>query len=133
MRVQINSRPVVLALVMLPALAGAHPLGNFTVNRYAALHVGARTATVRYVVDMAEIPAFQEIRRIDTDGDGTLAPGERDAYLAEVADELAANLVLTADGARLALTPLARALEEPPGAGGLPTLRIDVTYDIPRP
>src|SRR5262245_49453094 len=54
-----NSRPIALALVVLPALAAAHPLGNFTVNRYAALHVGARSATVRYVVDMAEIPAFQ--------------------------------------------------------------------------
>jgi nickel/cobalt transporter (NicO) family protein len=127
-----NSRQVALALVALPALSAAHPLGNFTVNRYAALHVGARTATVRYVVDMAEIPAFQEIRRIDTDGDGTLAPAERDAYLAQVTAELAANLALTADGTRLALTPLAQTLEEPPGAGGLPTLRIDVTYDVPR-
>src|SRR5262245_14081669 len=123
-----KTRLLVLGLLAIPALARAHPLGNFTINRYAAAHVAAQVVTVRYVVDMAEIPTFQEIRRIDSDGDGVLEAGERDAYLARVPDELAANLELTVDGTRLALSPGARSLEEPPGAGGLPTLRLDITY-----
>jgi len=69
---------VALALV-LPAVAGAHPLGNFTVNRYAALRVEARVLSVRYVVDMAEIPAYQEIAAIDGNRNGVLDPEERDA------------------------------------------------------
>jgi len=126
-----KTRLTALVLLAVPPLASAHPLGNFTVNRYAAVHVGAQAVTVRYVVDMAEIPAFQEIRRIDADGDGAIAPGERDAYLARVPDELGASLALTVDGAGVALTPGERSLEEPPGAGGLPTLRLDITYGAP--
>ena len=39
------------------------------------------------------------------------------------------------DGEQLALTPVATALETAPGAGGLRTLRLDVTYraELPRP
>ena len=54
---------VVAAVVGLTlALAGtaaAHPLGNFTVNRYAGIDVAGDTIFVRYALDLAEIPAFQ--------------------------------------------------------------------------
>ncbi|MEA3214186.1 MAG: hypothetical protein QOJ19_342 [Acidimicrobiia bacterium] len=36
----------------LAASAGAHPLGNFTVNHYAGLHVSARPVRVDYVLDL---------------------------------------------------------------------------------
>src|SRR5262249_56985502 len=51
------------------------------------------------------------------------------------AAELARGLELTRDGVALALTPLASTLELAPGAGGLRTLRLDVTYraELPRP
>jgi len=117
-----------LPLLLVPALAVAHPLGNFTVNRYAAVHVAAGTITVRYVVDMAEIPTFQEMRLMDADGDGTLAPAERDGYLGRMARTLGERLVLTQDGAPRPLAAGERTLETPPGAGGLPTLRLDITY-----
>ena len=56
---------IALALVVLraPAPAAAHPLGNFTVNQYTRLDVGRESIRVRYIVDMAEIPAFQERQR----------------------------------------------------------------------
>src|SRR5437870_3289737 len=64
----------VLALVALalarPPHADAHPLGNFTVNRYSRLELYSDAIRVRYVLDMAEIPTFQEIDSIDLDGDG---------------------------------------------------------------
>ena len=50
--------------------AMAHPLGNFTVSRYSGIHVSPQEIRVDYVVDMAEIPTFQELDVIDTDGDG---------------------------------------------------------------
>ena len=64
-----------LALVSLAVLwpagaASAHPLGNFTVNLYSGIHVVPGEIRIDYVVDMAEIPTFQEMPSIDTDGDG---------------------------------------------------------------
>jgi hypothetical protein len=41
---------------------------------------------------MAEIPAFQEMPEIDTDGDGELTPSENAAYLARKQEEIVANL-----------------------------------------
>jgi len=121
-------RLLALALLVTPALGAAHPLGNFTVNRYAAVHVAADAITIRYVVDMAEIPTFQEMRLVDANGDGTLADEEREAYLGRAARTLAESLVLTVDGTRRPLTAGVQTLEMPPGAGGLPTLRLDITY-----
>ncbi len=112
--------------LVLPAVAAAHPLGNFTVNRYAALRIEPRVLSVRYVVDMAEIPTYQEIAAIDRNRNGVLDPEERDAYLGRKPGELARNLSLTVDGAVLPLAPRAQGLELPPGAGGLPTLRLEV-------
>ncbi|MGC3005239.1 nickel transporter, partial [Streptomyces sp. G35A] len=48
------------ALALLPATAAhAHPLGNFTVNRYDGLVVAPGELRVRHVEDLAEIPATQ--------------------------------------------------------------------------
>ena len=123
------------ALLVLPALSAAHPLGNFTTNRYAALTVQPREVRIAYAVDLAELPAYREIQLVDSDGDGTIDPAERDAYTSRQAAELARNLELTLDGERLALSPIGTALEMAPGAGGLRTLRLDATYraDLPRP
>ena len=123
------TRPLLaLGGVLVAAAAQAHPLGNFTINRYAALRAEPRTLTVHYVVDMAEIPAFQELQRIDSNGDQTIDDAEQRTYLARTAATLAEHLVLGVDGATLGLTPGATSLERLPGAGGLPTLRIEAWF-----
>ena len=124
-----------LLVLAVPALSGAHPLGNFTTNRYAALTVEAQAVRVAYVVDLAELPAFREIELVDTDGSGTIDPAERDAYTARQSAELARGLELTRDGVALPLAPTTSALELTPGAGGLKTLRLEVGYraELPRP
>jgi nickel/cobalt transporter (NicO) family protein len=121
---------VVAALTIGPVnTALAHPLGNFTVNRYAGLLVRPNAITVDYVVDMAEIPAYQEIRqRIDTNGDGATDTAERTAYRERTCAEIPHNLALSVSEEALALTPTASALEFPPGAGGLVTLRLTCTF-----
>ena len=48
-----------LFFVLAPA-ASAHPLGNFTVNRFARLEAAGDRVYVRYVLDLAEIPTFQD-------------------------------------------------------------------------
>ena len=55
--------------LLVPVMAAAHPLGNFTTNRYAALTVEPRALRVVYALDLAELPAYREIRVVDTDGD----------------------------------------------------------------
>ena len=123
-----SMRRVALIALVLPGIALAHPLGNFTTNRYAALLVEPTGVRIAYAVDMAELPAYRELRGLDTDGDGRIASSERDAWTPRQAAELARGLELTHDGVRLALAPLVTALEVEPGAGGLPTIRFDVTY-----
>jgi nickel/cobalt transporter (NicO) family protein len=119
--------------LLVPVMAAAHPLGNFTTNRYAALIVEPRVVRVVYSLDLAELPTYRELPQVDANGDGTPDPAERDAYAARQATALASGLELGLDGTRLALTPLMTALEISPGAGGLPTLRLDVTYEAPLP
>jgi nickel/cobalt transporter (NicO) family protein len=49
-----------LAVLALAAPAGAHPLGNFSVNHVDVVRVGVDRVDVRYILDQAEIPTFQE-------------------------------------------------------------------------
>ncbi len=123
-----------IALLLLPVAAGGHPLGNFTINRYSRLELGADQVRVRYVVDMAEIPTFQERARIDLDRDGAIDAVERERYLAETLTALQSRLHLTVDGESQPLQPWEPQLEFLPGQGGLQTLRLSLwfTARLPR-
>ncbi|HEX5589659.1 MAG TPA: hypothetical protein VFX65_05165, partial [Candidatus Limnocylindrales bacterium] len=119
-------RLAILAVVLglaVPAAASAHPLGNFTVNHYAALRVGDARIDLDVVVDVAEIPAFQERIRIDADGDGNVSAGEADAARDDECRELLPSLELRVDGARVVPELAAAGLSFPAGAGGVPTMR----------
>ena len=71
-----------------PPVASAHPLGNFTINRYSRIEPHADRIYLRYVLDMAEIPTFQEMPKIDLDRDGQVSDEERAAYLPSRVEEL---------------------------------------------
>jgi nickel/cobalt exporter len=101
---------VALGALAWPALAAAHPLGNFTINRFSRIEVSGPRLYVRYVLDMAEIPTYQA-GRID-----------QDAY----ARRIAANAHLAVDGRPVTLLPLRSALAHPRGAAGLRTTRLEV-------
>ena len=133
MRRWLLSLPLALALMLAlaPARAEAHPLGNFTVNQYSRLDIGRDTVRLRYIVDMAEIPAFQERQRIDGDGDGQISDAERDAYLAQEVPALLAKLQLSLNGSPAALDVVARELSFPAGQGGLLTQRLQLDLEAP--
>jgi ABC-type nickel/cobalt efflux system permease component RcnA len=101
---------VAVAALAWPALAAAHPLGNFTINRFSRIEVSGPRVYVRYVLDMAEIPTYQA-GRID-----------QRTY----AQRIAANAHLAVDGRQVTLVPLRSALAHPRGAAGLRTTRLDV-------
>ena len=138
-RSALRHRRVVLILcaaILLSAMTGAvlaHPLGNFTVNHFAQIEVGADRVTIHYVLDMAEIPTFQEKQAIDVDGDGLTSTAELNTYLERATRQYARGILVDIDGLRLTLEAAAKNLSLPPGAGGLPTLRVecDFTGTIP--
>jgi nickel/cobalt exporter len=98
------------AALVLPGVASAHPLGNFTVNRFSRIEVVGPRVYVRYVLDLAEIPTFQA--------------GKIDAHT--YARRIARGAQLTVSGQRVRLVAIATALAHPPGAGGLKTTRLEV-------
>ena len=115
--------------VALPAAVLAHPLGNFTINHYAGITVGRDQVQLDVVIDMAEIPTFQERLKIDTDGDGDVSDEEADAAApVECAAERSA-LRLAVAGSPVSVGTASRAaVSFPPGLGGLSTMRIECGY-----
>ena len=114
-----------LAVVWPAGAASAHPLGNFTVNLYSGIHVVPGEIRIDYVVDMAEIPTFQEMPSIDTDDDGTVSSAEGAAWAAGRAPQLLANLTLTVDGTPVALEVRSADARLRDGQGGLSILRFE--------
>lgn len=110
-----------LATLLAPAAASAHPLGNFTVNRYSRVELSGDRVYVLYILDMAEIPAYQERQRMSDEA----------AYARAQARRIGSGLRLTVDGRPVSLRPLRQALAFPPGAAGLRTLRLQAVFSSP--
>jgi len=104
------------AALALPAAAGAHPLGNFTVNRFSRVEVAGPRVYVHYVLDLAEIPTFQA-GKVDARG---------------YARRIARGVRLTVHGRRVQLVPVEAALATPAGAAGLKTTRLEVLLRGPK-
>ena len=68
-----------LALLVPAATAGAHPLGNFSVNHLVTVRVSSDRIDLGYTLDQAEIPTFQERDLPRADGARTQAGGGRHA------------------------------------------------------
>ena len=125
----IMAGPVILA----GPVAQAHPLGNFSINRYSRLEPGMDKIRIHYIVDMAEIPAYRELGRMDEDGDGGISESEHSESLASMAKRLRRGQELLVDG--IALTPALQVSEmiTPPGQAGLKTLRLTLEFEAPLP
>ncbi|HMS58306.1 MAG TPA: hypothetical protein PKA49_05570 [Tepidiformaceae bacterium] len=121
---------LVAALPLLPhGTAEAHPLGNFTINRYARLELYAGTVRVHYVLDYAEIPTVQLLPDLDADGDGRYSDTEVARYADALREPLAREMELRAGGERLPLRAVESAGALAEGQAGLQTLRVTVVYE----
>jgi len=111
-------RRVALALALLgvaAAPAAAHPLGNFSINHLDQVRISSDRVVVRYVLDQAEIPTFQERGLSHAD------------VLARKLADVRRGLHLTVDGRPTALQPIAPGrISFPPGQGGLPLTRVEL-------
>ncbi|MGZ4482208.1 MAG: nickel/cobalt transporter, partial [Gaiellales bacterium] len=105
-------------MLALPAVARAHPLGNFTINRYSLVQLDRGSVRVTFVLDVAEIPTFQWLG-------GTPTTAEAERYGRAHAAQWAAGLKLTVNGRRIPLVADAGGLVASlrPGQGGLTIVR----------
>jgi nickel/cobalt exporter len=114
-----------MALALLPTAASAHPLGNFSVNHLSRVSVSSDRVDVRYLLDEAEIPTFQQRAVPDAE------------LLRRTRQDVAERLLLTVDGRRVALGPAGPGtIAHPAGQGGLETTRVELplraAVDSPR-
>lgn len=115
-----------IAFFLLWAANGAaHPLGNFSVNQYSALRIGNGEVEVRYIVDLAEIPTFQEMQET---GLVPMAGDNSADYLLRKVESLGAKLRLSINGRTIVLRAAEREILFPEGAGGLPTMKIAALF-----
>jgi nickel/cobalt transporter (NicO) family protein len=112
---------VAVLVAAVPAVAEAHPLGNFTVNRYSLVELGKGSVKVTFVLDEAEIPTFQAL--------GGQPTGARAHAWAEAqVPAFARRLHLTVNGEPVALVPDTAAVTATlrVGQGGLHCMRVTV-------
>ncbi|MGH2581047.1 MAG: nickel transporter, partial [Actinomycetota bacterium] len=117
-----------VAIVLWPLAAVAHPLGNFTINVYSGIHLKPGEVRIDYVVDMAEIPTFQEVPNVDADGDGTASDAERAKWADRTAPKLLSNLSLSVGDRPVELRVVSSSVRLGPGQGGLSILRLEATF-----
>jgi nickel/cobalt exporter len=104
------------ALALVAPAAMAHPLGNFTVNHLSKVKVSSDRVEVRYILDQAEIPTFQERDK------------SRGEVLAAKRAEVARGMSLRVNGREvpLELAPGGE-LSMPQGQGGLLLTRVELS------
>ncbi|WP_330350257.1 urease accessory protein UreH domain-containing protein [Streptomyces sp. NBC_00582] len=115
-----------VALALAPSTsASAHPLGNFTVNRYDGLVAAPGQLRVDHVEDLAEIPATQA--KPDLERLGTAE------WARQRCESAASGSKVTVDGEAVPLTAGRSKAVLRPGQAGLNTLRVEcrLTAELP--
>lgn len=124
-------RAVLAAFLLFSSLANppggaAHPMGNFSISHYSAIFVDNGFLEINYIIDVAEIPTYQEMQDshiLAKKDDPLLA-----AYLAQKAISLADGLHVEVNGQLVRLAIVSQDAIFPAGAGGLPTMKLGFIY-----
>ena len=116
-------------LTISAGIAGAHPMGNLSINHYARLEPGADGVDVTYVLDLAELPTFELMQTWGASA-GT-AKDILDQKAAAQAREWIANLTFLEDGKRLTPRSESTDLAIIDGAANLPVFRIATKLHVP--
>jgi nickel/cobalt exporter len=123
-----------LLLLGLSNSAFAHPMGNFSVNHYSKITLESDSIRVRYLIDLAEIPTFQELQQAGVSA--TAADPNSAAvtnYVAVRGAELGRGLILEINGQPVSIHLISSGVIFPPGAGGLPTMKMGFVYEAAYP
>jgi ABC-type nickel/cobalt efflux system permease component RcnA len=109
----------------------AHPMGNFSVNHYSKISLERESIQVSYIIDLAEIPTYQELQQGNVTANVSDPAVTR--FVALRGTEFARGLSLLVEGQRLPLRLLSSQVIFPPGAGGLPTMKMGFVYQAAYP
>ncbi len=109
----------------------AHPMGNFSVNHYSKISLERDGIRVSYIIDLAEIPTYQELQQGNVTAN--VADPAVTRFVSLRGSEFAHGLSLLVDGQRLPLRLLSSQVIFPPGAGGLPTMKMGFVYQASYP
>ncbi|MGI8773014.1 MAG: hypothetical protein ACR2JE_16440 [Acidobacteriaceae bacterium] len=120
-----------LFLLLSTHLSYAHPMGNFSVNHYSKISLERGGIRIRYIIDLAEIPTYQELQRGNITAEPD-APGVT-RYLSSRGEELMRGLSLAVAGKPLPLHLVSKGVIFPPGAGGLPTMKMGFIFHADYP
>jgi nickel/cobalt exporter len=115
-----HALPPIFAL--LASTVFAHPMGNFSVSHYSRIELTGAGARIRYVLDLAEIPAFQLLQQWKLEAGSPRE--ELDRKAAAQAREWANSLTVEVGGHRATprIVHVSMAIDK--GAGGMPILRV---------
>ena len=120
---------LLLLCLLISSASFAHPMGNFSTSHYSGIRVERDSVEIHYLIDLAEIPTFQEIQQY-----GLVAqPADAGTikYVEKEGEILRAGLLLTLNGHPLTLRTESANVIFPPGAGGLPTMKMAFVYRAP--
>ena len=120
-----------LTLLMVAPSSFAHPMGNFSVNHYSKIALDRDGVKVTYIIDLAEIPAYQELQQGNVTAE--VADPAVKRYVESRGQEFAHSLTLMLNGKRLPLKLSSSQVIFPPGAGGLPTMKMGFVYQARYP
>ena len=123
---------IVFAFIAVSAArALAHPMGNFSVNHNTSIDVERNGVRIALRIDIAEIPAVEEMKRLDANHDGQVSDAEKTAYLQGRGRELLRLQTFRLNDKDVEPEILRLDLVTTPGAGGLPTLLLVADYRLP--
>src|ERR1700683_1048662 len=107
---------------LLPALALAHPMGNFSVSHYSRIEVTGHGAKIRYILDLAELPTFELLQQWQLDA--ACPRGELERHAADQARQWAGKLKIQMDGRAVEARFERATMVMDKGAGGMAILRV---------
>ena len=118
---------IVAGGVLLPTAALAHPMGNLGISHHSDLRISAERIELRYTLDYAEIPTFQEMQK------NRLEPSRNERVLDDYLHRLGGQL---SSGLRLSLNRKDVALQRTApcqatfldGVAGMHTMRVSCVF-----
>jgi nickel/cobalt transporter (NicO) family protein len=119
---------LLLFAILFARLIEAHPMGNFSISHYSRLEYIKDGVLLNHILDMAEIPSYQEMEFLDTDHNSVISDDEKSRFADRISNQLLPNLKVRINGMNLTFKTKNRWLEMRPGAGDLPTFVIHCTY-----
>ena len=117
---------LLLRCLMVAPKSFAHPMGNFSVNHYSKISLENDGVKVTYIIDLAEIPTYQELQQGNVTA--TVADPAVTRFVASRGAEFGHGLSLLIGGKPVALQLVSSQVIFPPGAGGLPTMKMGFVY-----